>query len=128
MSAYLIIRELHVLCALLSIASFIVRGVLKFRGSPLLQQKWLRISPHIVDTVLLLSAVALVVMRGEYPFVSAWLTAKTLGVFVYIGLGVVALRAGKTPAIRATAFVLAIATFAYIAMVAVTKSACPFSF
>ncbi len=126
MSAYLAIRELHVVCALLSIASFILRGALKFRESKLLQQKWLRISPHIVDSVLLLSAVALVILRGEYPFVSGWLTAKTVGVFVYIGLGVVALRAGKTPTVRAIAYVLAIATFAYIAAVAVTKSACPF--
>jgi uncharacterized membrane protein SirB2 len=126
MSVYQTALYLHIACAAISIIGFIIRGLLKMQGSALLQKKFVRIAPHIVDTVLLVSAIFLAVQRHEYPFVSGWLTAKTLGLFVYIGLGVVALRAGKTPAVRGVAFVLAILTFAYIVAVAVSKSALPF--
>jgi len=123
---YFALKHLHMLCAVISIIGFIIRGALKLRGSAWLQKKWLRIAPHVVDTVLLLSAIGLVVIIHQYPFVQGWLTAKLIGLVVYIGLGLVTLRFAKTQSVRAGAYVLAIVTFAYIAAVAVTKSALPF--
>jgi uncharacterized membrane protein SirB2 len=123
---YLTLKMLHVSFALISIIGFIARGLLKFQGSALLQKKFVKIAPHIVDTVLLLSAIGLAVSIGQYPFVESWLTAKVLGLVVYIFLGLVTLKLAKTTPVRLLAFVFAIAVFAYIATVARTHNPLPF--
>jgi uncharacterized membrane protein SirB2 len=124
---YLALKNLHLLCATISIIGFIVRGALRIANSSVLQKKWLRIAPHIIDTLLLLSAFGLTLQIHQYPFASAWLTAKLLGLLVYIFLGVVTLRIAKSQPIRVIAYLLAIATFFYIGSVAVTKIALPFA-
>ena len=124
---YLTLKMLHMTCALLSIAGFTLRGILKLQGSALIEKKFFRIAPHIVDSVLLLSAIALSVIIGQYPLTAGWLTAKVIGLLLYIFLGLVTLRFAKTQSIRLLAFVLAIAVFAYIATVARTHNPFPFS-
>jgi uncharacterized membrane protein SirB2 len=119
---YFALKNLHLLCATLSIIGFIVRGALRIANSSILQKKWLRIAPHIVDTLLLLSAVGLMLQIHQYPVTSSWLSAKLLGLFVYIGFGLVALRFAKSQPVRIVAYLLAIVTFIYIGMVAVAKS------
>lgn len=93
------------------------------RESDMLQQRWVKVLPHIVDTLLLSSALIMVFWSAQYPFVQPWLTAKVLALLAYIGLGTVALKRGKTKAVRIWAFVTALATFAYIVAVALTKQA-----
>lgn len=115
---YLTLKMLHMTCALLSIAGFIFRGILKMQGSPLLQRKLLRIAPHVIDTVLLLSAIGLTVIIQQYPFVDAWLTVKVIGLIVYIALGLVTLKLARSEPVRLFAFIAAILVFFYIAMVA----------
>ena len=95
-------------------------------NSPMLAHRWVRVAPHVVDTVLLASAIALAVMVGQYPLVDDWLTAKVLGLVVYIVLGMIALKRGRTRAARITAFCSALLVFAYIVAVAVTKSVVPY--
>ena len=95
----------------LSIAGFIARGALMLRGSPLLKARFVRVAPHVVDTVLLASALWLCWLLREYPFVDGWLTAKVLGLLAYIALGTIALKRGRTPRVRAAAFVAALAAF-----------------
>ena len=56
--------------------------------SDLLQRKWARRVPPVIDTILLASAIFLSVTIHQYPFVHAWLTAKVVGLFIYIGLGI----------------------------------------
>jgi uncharacterized membrane protein SirB2 len=80
----------------------------------------------VVDTVLLLTAIGLAIGIQQYPFTSGWLTAKLLGLFVYIGLGVVALRLAKTQTVRVIAYFAAIAVFFYIGNVAFAKVPWPF--
>ena len=123
---YLMLKMLHMSCAMISILGFIFRGVLKLQGSALLEKKFLKIAPHIVDTILIVSAIALTFTIGQYPLVNDWLTAKVLGLLVYIFLGLVTLRFAKTQPVRLLAFVLAIAVFAYIALVARTHNPFPF--
>jgi uncharacterized membrane protein SirB2 len=118
---YLAIRAIHVACAALSIAGFAVRGVLMLRGSPLLQARFARIAPHVVDSLLLASAIALAWSSGQYPFEQAWLTAKVLALAAYIVLGSIALKRGRTQRTRAIAFVLALCTVSYIVAVALTR-------
>jgi uncharacterized membrane protein SirB2 len=85
-----------------------------------------RITPHVVDTALLASAIALAVMIRQYPLVNSWLTAKTLGLVAYIGLGTIALKRGRTRGLRIAAFCGALLVFAYIIAVAITKSVLPY--
>lgn len=119
--SYLYIKYLHVICVVLSGAGFTVRGLLMLSASPWLKSRVARIVPHLVDTLLLGSALTLAVLSGQYPFVQPWLTAKVLGLLAYILLGTVALKRGPTFAIRATALVLAAIAYAYIVGVALTR-------
>jgi uncharacterized membrane protein SirB2 len=118
---YAEIKAVHMGCAAISICGFFARGVLGLRGSPLLAARWLRIAPHVVDTVLLASALWLAWQSAQYPFVQGWLTAKVLALVAYIVLGSLALRPGRSRRLRASAFGLALGTFAYIVWVAVAR-------
>lgn len=118
---YLALKHLHMSCAALSGSFFLLRGIWMLWNSPRLQQRWVRIIPHVIDTLLLASAVMLAVWSGQYPFARAWLTAKVLGLIVYIVLGMVALKRGKTKPVRVAAFIGALTVFAYIVKVAITR-------
>jgi uncharacterized membrane protein SirB2 len=119
------IKLLHQLCALISITGFVIRGLLMLADSPHLNARWVRIAPHVVDTTLLATGIALVVMTRQYPIEQAWLTAKLAALLAYIGLGIVALRYGRTRNTRAAAFAAAVAVFAYIVAVALSRTPTP---
>jgi len=122
---YLILKIVHVASVAASYALFFVRGVWMMRESALLRQPWVRIAPHVVDTVLLSSAVAIAVMSRQYPFAAAWLTAKVLGLVAYIALGLIALRLGRTRRARIAAWGAAQLVFFYIVAVAITRNPLP---
>jgi uncharacterized membrane protein SirB2 len=86
-----------------------------------------RIAPHVVDTLLLASAVWLAWFLGQTPFVHGWITAKVFALFAYIVLGMVALKRGRTKGVRAGAFAAALASAGYIVWVALTRDATPWS-
>ena len=119
--SYLAIKHLHMTCAALSGTFFFIRGIWMLRDSPRLQQRWVKTAPHIIDTVLLGSALTMAVWSSQYPFVQNWLTAKLLALVAYILLGTIALKRGKTKTVRTIAFVAALAVFAYIIKVAITR-------
>ena len=119
--SYLALKHLHMTCAALSGLFFFVRGIWMLLDSPKLQQRWVKIAPHIIDTILLASALTMAVWSSQYPFVQNWLTAKLLALIAYILLGTVALKRGKTKTVRTAAFVAALAVFGYIVKVALTR-------
>lgn len=119
---YLLVKNMHMGMAYLSISLFIFRSVLSVTESALLQTKLMKILPHVIDTFLLLFAGHLMVTIGQYPFVDAWLTAKLLALLAYIGVGTVAIKRGKTATIRLWASVIAVAIFGYIFGVAKTHN------
>jgi uncharacterized membrane protein SirB2 len=121
MSTYLALKHLHLTTVILSFALFVLRGLWMLVDSPQLQRRWVRIAPHLIDTVLLASAIGLTLILQQYPFVNSWLTAKVLALIAYIVLGGIALRRGPTRTIRAAAWVAALATFGYIVSVALTR-------
>ena len=123
---YAVLKAMHVASVVVSYALFFVRGVWMMRGSALLARRWVRIAPHVIDTLLLASAIAMLVMLGLNPFATPWLAAKLTGLLAYIGLGVVALRRGRTRGIRIAAWIAAQAVFFYIVAAALTKRALPF--
>jgi uncharacterized membrane protein SirB2 len=113
------LRTIHMTCAGLSIAGFFLRWVWMLADSRLLDARPTKIVPHIVDTLLLASAIGLVTIIGFGPN-AAWLSAKIAGLIVYIVLGTFALKRGRTKGARAVFGVLAIVVFAFIASVART--------
>lgn len=121
-SSYAALKALHVATATASIALFAVRGGWMLGAPHRLRLRWVRIVPHVIDTVLLASAIGLAVMIGNYPGTHGWLTAKVLGLIGYIVLGSIALKRGRTTRVRVVAFIGALALFAYIVSVAITKS------
>lgn len=121
--SYLAIKHLHVTCAALSGSLFLLRGIWMLLDSPALQQRWVRIAPHVIDTLLLASALIMVYWSAQYPFAQNWLTAKVIALLAYIGLGTIALKRGKTRAVRIGAFSGAVLVFAYIVGVALTRQA-----
>ena len=82
---YLLLKHLHVTCVVLSISGFVMRGVWMMRESPWLQKKWVRVAPHVIDTILLGSAILLTMQIRQYPFVRGWLTAKVLALINELG-------------------------------------------
>ena len=126
MQAYIAVKHLHITFALLSGSFFILRGIWRMRDSAMLQRRWVRIAPHLIDTILLVSALTLVFWSRQYPFVQGWLTAKVLALVAYIVLGTIALKRGRTAGIRMTAFVAALAVFAYMLAVALSRQVLPF--
>ncbi len=125
-ASYTLLKDLHVSCVALSGAGFVLRGAWMMQGSQMLARRWVRVAPHVVDTVLLASAIALALMIGQYPLVQGWLTAKVLGLLAYIVLGTIALKRGRTRGIRIAAFCGALLVFAYVVAVAMTKSVLPY--
>ncbi len=111
---YLILKQIHLSTIVLTLILFLLRAIWMLTDSPRLQHRWVKIVPHINDTLLLISAIAMTLIIDQYPFVDSWLTAKVLGLLGYIVLGTIALKRGRTKAIRATAGVGALLVFAYI--------------
>lgn len=124
---YLAVKHAHMSFAVLSGALFALRGAWMLGGSAMLHKRWVRIAPHIVDTLLLVSALSMVFWSGQYPFAQAWLGAKVVALVVYIALGTVALKTGRTRRTRALAFAGAVLAFGYIVAVAITRQVIPFA-
>jgi uncharacterized membrane protein SirB2 len=120
------LKYVHLACVVLSGAGFFIRGIWMIRESPWLHKKWVRVLPHIIDTALLVSAILLALQIRQYPFGHAWLTAKVLALIAYIVIGAVGLKYGKTKKIRVTAWLVAMAIFLYIVLVALTRQVLPY--
>lgn len=123
--SYLSIKYLHVTCVVLSGLGFVLRGGWMLVDSPRLQLRLTRTLPHIVDSLLLGSALTLAWLSHQYPFAQPWLTAKFFGLLAYILCGAVALKRGRTRAIRALFLFLALLAYAYIVSVALTRQPLP---
>lgn len=116
------VKLIHIVCALLSISGFVARGILMIRSSPLLAARLVKVLPHIIDTVLLVTAIMLASQWGWSALQMPWLLAKIVALLVYIGFGMLALKPGRSQSVRTSAWLAAIVTFAYIVSVAITKN------
>ena len=118
---YTTIKLIHITSAALSFIGFFIRGILMLKDSGLLNTKLVKISPHIIDTILLITAISLAILSSQYPLTQSWLSAKVLGLLIYIGLGLFAFRFAKTKSKKATAWVLALLVYILIILTAVYK-------
>ena len=114
MQYYFLLKAIHVTAAGLSIALFSLRLYWSVRGLAVLQQRWVKIVPHVIDSVLLLAGISLMVMLRVWPQQQPWLAAKLVGLLLYIGLGTIAIKRGRSARVRLLAGVLAIFVFALI--------------
>ena len=119
---YVVVKLVHQTAVTLSISGFFIRGAASLSGAQWVNSRAAKTLPHLVDSVLLLSALALAWMLRLTPGNAPWLLAKIVGLVVYVGLGVVALRPGRPLKVRAAAWGAALATVWWIVSVAVTKS------
>lgn len=118
---YMALKHSHMLFIALSVTLLAVRFLLSLKSPALLQNKFLKIVPHVVDTFLLLTAIGLMLTIQQYPFQTPWLTEKLFGLFAYIGLAVMALK-GRTLLMRWVGFIGALSWLALVAKVAITKT------
>ena len=119
---YFAVKLVHQAAVTLSVAGFVVRGAASLSGAQWVSSRAAKTLPHLVDTVLLLSALTLAWMLRLTPGNAPWVLAKIVGLVVYVGLGVVALRPGRPLAVRAAAWLAALATVGWIVSVAVAKN------
>lgn len=121
MSAYLILKHLHVTTAFITVILFAVRLLMDLVGRPGWRETPLRWLPHANDTLLLAAAIGLVVVTPWMPFVHGWLTAKIILLIGYIFAGVFALKATLSTPARVAAAILALVQVAAIFHLALTK-------
>ena len=124
--AYSLIKNLHLATIALTLALFVLRGAWMMADSPRLQARWVRIVPHVNDTLLLTSGISLAILMQQYPLVHGWLTAKFFALIAYILLGTIALKRGKTKAQRVAAWIAALLVFGYMVAVAMAHDPFPF--
>ncbi len=116
-----LIKTIHLITAFLSISGFILRGVWLWTNSPMLGHRWVKVAPHINDTLLLGSALTMAVFWRFSPLDHAWLSTKILAVLIYIGLGSIAFKHTQKN-IQMAAWLAAILMFSFILSVAISKS------
>lgn len=117
---YMAYKHFHLLMVVLSVSFLLVRYAMSLKPAAILQSKFFKIAPHVIDTLLLISAVMLMLTLQQYPFVHAWLTEKLLAVLAYIALAVMAFR-GRTALIRWVCFLGALGWLGLALRVAMTK-------
>ena len=141
--AYSLLKQLHLTTIAITLALFVLRGIWMMTASPRLQARWVRIVPHVNDTLLLASGISLAVLLQQYPLVHGWLTAKFFALILYIVLGTYALKdsdplqakarvesyalkRGTTKKQRIAGWFAALLVFGYMVAVAIAHDPSPF--
>ena len=88
-------KHLHMTLAVLSISLFTLRFIWTLANSSRLQAKWIKITPHIVDTLLLAFGVVMAVQYSINPIEQLWLGEKLLAVVAYIFTGYFTLKLAR---------------------------------
>jgi uncharacterized membrane protein SirB2 len=118
-----VLKSLHITLAYLTVIGFVIRGLWSITDSPMRDQKWVRIAPHVIDTLLLGIGVIMVFSIGA-SFTDGWLAAKMLALLGYILFGVLAMRA-SSKALKIGGFVAALVSVGYLFAVAFSRSPFP---
>jgi len=127
MMYYVLIKEAHITFATLSILLFVARFLCSVNRAAIMKRRWIRVLPHVIDTLLLTCGITLMGMLAAWPQRTPWLAAKLIALCFYIGFGILAFRWRGAPGAwpRWLFALLAVATFGYIVTVAVTKNPFP---
>lgn len=118
---YTALRHIHMTTVALSGLFFLVRAIaINLAGAGWPRLRPVRMSSYAIDTVLLVSAIALTVVTGQYPFADGWLTAKVVLLVAYIALGIIALRPSRPVPVRLIASAGAVTVFLFMVSIART--------
>lgn len=119
---YAALKLVHQTTVVLSVSGFVLRGLASFAGADWVRRRLARTLPHVVDTLLLASALLMAWMLRLNPLTTPWLAAKIAGLLLYIALGMLALRPARWLPLRIGAWLAALLTFGWIVSVALTKN------
>ena len=122
MSVYLTLKLSHVIFAVATLLGFVLRGYWLIVESSLLDNRATRIAPHLIDTLFLATGIGMLLAIPLNPFTQPWLVAKFGGLVLYVLFGTLAIKRGSSQVVRVAAFIAALATFAYIVGVGLTRS------
>ena len=122
---YLIFKHSHLTLILLSVCFLVIRVIGTSVNAQWVNKKLIKVAPHIIDTILLASAIGLMVILSQYPVVNAWLSAKVVALVAYIVLGTMALKGQKSAVQRFAFLALALLCIGYMASVALSKNPMP---
>jgi uncharacterized membrane protein SirB2 len=117
------LKHLHITLAVLSISLFIYRFILTLIASKNLDRKWLKISPHVIDTFLLIVGISLAVKLHINPMEQLWLAEKILALFAYIFTGYYTLKLARNKPMQILGFLGALGWVMLIIRLAMTREA-----
>jgi len=121
------VKNLHITLAILSISLFTYRFILTLIVSKNLDRKWLKISPHVIDTFLLIVGISLAVKLHINPIEQLWLAEKFLALFAYIFTGYYTLKVVRNKPMQILGYLGAIGWMMLIVRLAMTREAMFFS-
>lgn len=114
------IKSIHIFFVLFSLFSFISRVILSEIKPAVLQKKWLKIAPHVLDTLLIISGIVLVIKGQWLSAQYDWLIVKLVILVFYVAFGIITMHSfGRK---RWIAFTAALGCFSYIMVVAISKT------
>ncbi len=114
-------KHLHMTLAFISIALLTLRFAWTLLNSAQLEKKWVKIAPHIIDTLLLLLGIGLAVKLSINPFEQLWFAEKLLAIFAYIFTGYFTLKLAKTKLMQVIGYLGTLGWFMLIVKLVMTK-------
>ena len=117
--SYLLLKYTHIVCAAASFALFFIRGIWAIRAYPSVQEPWAKALPHVIDGVLLLSALSMLYVSFPTAWGGSWMTVKLALIVVYAGIATYVLRFAKSRAVRAMLWCAALILYLYVTSIAV---------
>ena len=118
---FTVFKTIHMITITITLVMFLIRWYWKLSGSAMLDKLFVRVFPHVNDTVLLISALGAAFTSGQYPYTAPWLSAKLIALPIYIIFGYLALKKDRTQKQSAAAGAAALGVFAYIVWVAASR-------
>jgi uncharacterized membrane protein SirB2 len=115
---YPTLKSAHVGLVTGSGALFALRGAAVLAGQGWAMHKPWRVLSYCIDTLLLAAGVTLWAMLHLNPVRDPWLGTKLALLLLYIVLGSLALKRGRTPTVRRASYAAALATYLFMASVA----------
>lgn len=114
-------KHLHMTLAVISISLFTIRFVWTLIGSKQLEKKWVKVTPHAIDTLLLVFGVALMVQVGWNPLEHTWLAEKLLAVIAYIFTAYYTLKLARNRFMQFVGYFGAMGWIVLVVRLALTK-------
>lgn len=122
-----VLKHLHMTVAAISILLFTFRFALTLVNSNKLTLKWLKITPHIIDTLLLGLGIALAVQLSMNPVEQLWLAEKLFALVAYIFTGYYTLKLARNRTMQIIGFLGAMGWIMLIVRIAISKEAVLFA-